>query len=135
MNTAVENVFNGYPQPVREKMLCLRQFVFDTAKEHKEIGCVTETLKWREPAYLAQHGSTIRLSWKPQYPEQYAICFHCQTKLIDTFKVCYKGIFRFEGNRAIIFALDAQIPAADLKHCILLALRYHKLKHLPFLGV
>ena len=67
-------------------------------------------------------------------PEQYAMYFKCTSKLVPTFRTLYKGKFKFENNRAIIFSLDDSIPEAELKHCISMALTYHKIKHLPLLG-
>ena len=78
--------------------------------------------------------STIRIDWKESKPNQYAMYFHCQTKLVDTFKELYKHVFQFEGNRAILFGLDDRIPENELRHCIFLALTYHRVKHLPMLG-
>lgn len=93
-----------------------------------------ETLKWGEPSYLTKHGSTIRMNWKKKNPEQFAIYFKCTSQLVPTFKIIYKNKFKFEGNRAIVFKLTDKIPDAELKHCISMALTYHKIKHLPFLG-
>ncbi len=132
---AVAAVFNNYPEPFREKLLRLRQLVFDTAAETKDISPVEETLKWGEPSYLTKTGSTIRMDWKQSKPEYYAMYFHCQTKLIETFKEVYGDIFKFEGNRAIVFHRTEKIRVIELKHCIFLSLTYHKRKHLPLLGV
>jgi hypothetical protein len=60
---------------------------------------------------------------------------HCQTKLVDTFKELYRDVFKFEGNRAIVFDEDDEIPVDELKHCIFLSLTYHSRKNLPMLGV
>ena len=38
-------------------------------------------------------------------------------------------------NRAIVFDETDELPVDELKYCILLALRYHRVKHLPLLGV
>ena len=61
--------------------------------------------------------------------------FHCKTKLIDTFRELYRDKFKFEGDRAIVFDEDDDIPIEELKHCIALAMTYHSRKHLPMLGV
>lgn len=61
--------------------------------------------------------------------------FHCKTKLVDTFKELYQDVFKFEGNRAIIFNEADEIPIKELKHCIALSLTHHNRKHLPMLGV
>mgnify|MGYP003144441943 CR=1 FL=1 len=68
------------------------------------------------------------------HPEHIAVYFKCTSKLVPTFKSLYKDKFNFEGNRAIVFQLKDKIPVKELKHCIALALTYHKIKHLPLLG-
>lgn len=88
-----------------------------------------------EPSYLTKSGSTIRMDWKKSDPKQYAMYFHCKTKLVDTFKEIYRDKFNFEGNRAIVFSEDEEVPIEELKHCIALSLTYHSKKHLPMLGV
>ncbi len=134
-NPKVDDVFNNYPQSVRPKLLQLRQLVLDTAREITEINQLEETLKWGEPSYLAKKGSTIRMDWKEKAPDQYAMYFKCTSKLVPTFKKIHGDKFKFERNRAIVFKLDDKIPVAELKHCISLALTYHRVKHLPLLGV
>jgi len=131
----VEQVFGKYPKSVLNKMLQLRKLIIETADGIEEIKALEETLKWGEPSYLVKKGSTIRIDWKKNSPDQYAVYFNCLTKLVPTFKIVYKDIFRFEGNRAIIFQLDDKLPVTELKKCISIALTYHKVKHLPFLGL
>ncbi len=131
----VEQAFNAYPDNMRIKMLYLRQLVIETAGEINSIKNIEETLKWGEPAYLTEHGSTIRIGWKQSKPDQYAMYFHCKTKLVYTFKEHYKDTFKFEGNRAIVFNQKDKIPVNELKHCIVLSLTYHHIKHLPMLGI
>ena len=133
-NSEVAEVFNNYPEHIRKKLLKLRQLVLDTASETEEVSLLEETLKWGEPSYLAKSGSTIRIDWKKSNPEQYAMYFHCKTKLVDTFRELYNDQFTFEGNRAIIFGLNEDVPVNELKHCIRLSLTYHKVKNLPLLG-
>ena len=125
-NQEVANVFSGYPENVREKMMFLRQLVLDTANESKDILPIKETLKWGEPSYLSKIGSTIRMDWKSALPDQYALYFHCKKSLVNTFKELYSEKIRFEGNRAILFGLDSTIPIDEVKHCIFLSLTYHK---------
>ena len=134
-NIEVEKVFDAYPNDVRSKMLFLRQLVLEAAKEIDSVKNIEETLKWGEPSYLTKSGSTIRMDWKKSKPDQYAMYFHCKTKLIDTFKELYKDKFNFDGNRAIVFNIKDKISVNELKHCISLSLTYHNIKHLPMLGV
>ncbi len=134
-NIDVKKSFDAYPKNIRIKMMFLRQLILDTAKEIEEIKSIEETLKWGEPSYLTKSGSTIRMDWKKSKPDQYAMYFHCKTKLVDTFKEIYKDRFNFEGNRAIVFNIKDKVSVNELKHCISLSLTYHNIKHLPMLGV
>ncbi len=134
-NPQVAKVFNNYPPHIRQKLMLLRQLVLDVASEHKISDTLEETLKWGEPSYLTKTGSTVRIDWKSSEPEQYAMYFHCQTRLLDTFKELYSDKLKFEGNRAIIFHQDDEIPIDEVKHCILLSLTYHDRKHLTMLGI
>jgi hypothetical protein len=134
-NPEVELVFNNYPDLIRKKILYLKSLVLEAAGEMDGISILEETLKWGEPSYLAKNGSIIRIDWKKNKPDQYAIYFKCTSKLVPTFKMINKDIFRFEGNRAIIFQLEDEIPKVELKNCITASLTYHKVKHLPTLGM
>jgi hypothetical protein len=134
-NPEVGSVFNNYPDPIRYKMLVLRELIIETTKEIDEITMLEETLKWGEPSYLTTNGSTIRIDWKPKTPNQYAMYFKCTSRLVETFKMIFKDTFTFDGNRAIIFQLDDNIPKKELKSCIKAALTYHKVKHLATLGI
>lgn len=131
----VETVFNKYPDSVQKKILALRSLILETANEIEEVPELKETLKWGEPSYVAKHGSTVRVDWKKKTPDQYAMYFTCTTELVPTFKRIYSDVFEFEGNRAIIFQMDDHVPKAILKRCISAALMYHKVKHLPMLGL
>lgn len=134
-NPEVEDVLNNYPNAVQKKLSNLRRLIIETAESTKEITSLEETLKWGEPSYLVKKGSTIRIDWKEKKPNQYTIYFKCTSKLVSTFKLIYKDIFTFEGNRAIIFQMNDSIPEEELKNCIKAALTYHKIKHLPNLGL
>lgn len=132
---SVKDVFEGYPETVRKQMLHLRSLVIEAASEIDELTNLEETLKWGEPSYLTKYGSTVRMDWKAKSPTQYALYFKCTSKLVETFKTVYQDSFEFEGNRALLFQLNASLPETQLKHCIQAALKYHKIKHLPSLGL
>lgn len=134
-NPLVKKIFDNYPKNVKGKLLNLRGLILETSKEIEGLTQLEETLKWGEPSYLTKHGSTLRMDWKPKTPDHYAMYFKCTSKLVPTFKSIYKNTFNFEGNRAIIFGLEDTIPEKELKNCIAAALSYHKVKHLPDLGI
>ncbi len=134
-NPKVVDLLRSYPVSARKKLEGLRQLILETAGELEDINAIEETLKWSEPSYVTKTGSTLRIDWKEKTPGQYAMYFNCNSRLVTTFKMLYADTFQFEGNRAIIFQIDRKVPKAELKNCITAALRYHKVKHLPTLGI
>lgn len=134
VNPKVAEVFANYPKEYQEKLNVLRHLILETAEELEEVKELEETLKWGEPSYLAKKGSTIRMDWKQKKPDQYALYFKCTSQLIPTFKAVYGDLFTYEKNRALLFTLEDELPVDALKHCISMALRYHRVKHLPLLG-
>ena len=127
-NPAVARVFSAYPAPVRRKLLKLRALIFSTAKRTPGVGALKETLKWGQPSYVTNQtksGSTIRLDAIRSKPGAYALYFHCQTTLVETFKEKFGPLFRYEGNRALNFSTSDKIPETELRECIALALTYH----------
>ncbi len=133
-NPKVKDVFNNYPKSVQRQLLHLRELIISAASEIDGLENLEETLKWGEPSYLTKHGSTVRMDWKQKSPDRFAIYFKCTSSLVPTFKTIYKNKFEFEGNRAIVFKLRDKVPDTELKHCISMALTYHKVKHLPLFG-
>ncbi|AUP78834.1 DUF1801 domain-containing protein [Flavivirga eckloniae] len=134
-DSRVELVFNNYPDSVRKKMTSLRELIMETASEIEGLNNLEETLKWGEPSYLTKKGSTIRIDWKSKNPNQYAMYFQCTSRLVSTFRTIYKSTLNFEGKRAIVLQLKEELPKDALKNCIAAALTYHKVKHLPLLGM
>jgi hypothetical protein len=133
MELSVKQKFESYPHDVYVQLNCIRELIISIAQKDG-IEDLMETLKWGEPSYTSKIGSTVRFDWKPKDPEQYCVYFNCKTTLVETFKELYGDIFRYDGNRAIIFELGNEIPVKELSHCISLSLRYKKIKHLELLG-
>ncbi len=131
----VEDVYANYPDFVRDKMLYLRALVIDTAKAMQDVTILEETLKWGEPSFLTKKGSTLRMDWKQQTPNQYALYFQCSTRLVDTFKLVFSQKFSYQGKRAIVFKLNETLPELELQQCIQAALRYHNVKNQVTLGI
>ncbi|MCR1026373.1 DUF1801 domain-containing protein [Cellulophaga baltica] len=134
-NPKVALVFEGYPDLIRPKMRALRNLILEAANELDDVQELEETLKWGEPSYIAKKGSTIRIDWKKKTPEHYAIYFKCTSLLVITFKEVFPDQFTYEGNRALVFKVEEEIPVKELKSCIKAALQYHTIKHVPSLGM
>jgi len=126
----IDAVFAAYPPPVKSKLLALRRLIFDTAKATKGVGALEEALKWGQPSYLtteSKSGSTVRIDQLKSEPGGYAVYFHCQTDLVETFRELYPEL-RYGGNRSILLDAGEKLPEGALRHCIALALTYHARK-------
>jgi hypothetical protein len=126
---AVGAVFSAYPKALRVKLLALRRLIFETAAATDGVGELEETLKWGQPSYLTaetKSGSTVRIG--EAGANQYAMYVHCQTDLVATFREFYPKELTYGGNRSVIFDADDEIPEPALRHCVALALTYHKRK-------
>ena len=126
-DAAVDAAFDAYPRPLKAKLLALRRLIFDTAKSTQGVGALQETLKWGQPSYLTtetKSGSTIRIDQVKSAANQYAVYFHCQTDLVETFRGLYPEL-SFGGNRSIVLNAQDELPEPALRHCVALALTYH----------
>lgn len=129
-NAAIDAVFEAYPPPVKSRLLALRRLIFDTATATNGVGKLEEALKWGQPSYLtteSKSGSTVRIDQLKNEAGGYAVYFHCQTDLVETFRERYPEL-RYGGNRSILLDASEKLPEAALRHCIALALTYHARK-------
>ncbi|TWD32516.1 hypothetical protein FB440_12112 [Vibrio crassostreae] len=90
MDKAVKDRFEEYPLNARIRLEELRELIFKLSSD-LQLGEVEESLKWGEPSYNVKTGSPIRIDWKLKSPNNYYLYFHCQTKLIDTFRELHCG--------------------------------------------
>jgi hypothetical protein len=130
-NLEVAAIFDASPKQVRDKLMNLRQLIFDTAKSIKEVGELEETLKWNQPSYLtikSKSGSLIRIDKLKNQNDRYAIYFLCQTTLVESFKGMFGDKLIYEGNRAIHFDVNDDFPVSEITKCISMALTYRLAK-------
>lgn len=124
---AVAAVFAAYPGALKKKLMSLRELIFDVAAKTEGVGPLDETLKWGQPSYLTSEsgsGTTVRLD-RLKSGERYAVYFHCQSGLVESFRAIYPDTFRYEGKRAIVFKTGERVPVRALRHCLGLALTHH----------
>ena len=123
---AVKAVFASYPEPERNKLLVIRERIFQTADQTAGVGTLLETLKWGQPAYLTPQtgsGSTIRLGMPKS--GGFAIYVHCQTTILSDFQQVFPDAFTYEGNRAVQFDAEDPLQLSKLDLLITRALTYH----------
>lgn len=116
MPAEVASVIAAHSAQVAARLKQLRRLILDAAETPVE-----ETLKWGQPAYLSQGGSTIRID--ATRAGGVALYFICTTDLVARFREFYPEL-SYEGNRAIHLPVRGRLPEAALKHCIALALSY-----------
>ena len=105
----IKEIFDQYPDFVKDKMQFLRELVIETVEETENVSTLEETLKWGKPSFITKYENTIRMDWKPKMPNQYALYFQYTSRLVETFKMVFDDIFQYEGKRAIIFRLNEKI--------------------------
>ncbi len=128
---SIESVVAGYPPKLRPTIKKLRKLVREVAKSNADVGELVETLKWGQPSFLPKRpriGTTVRMDAVSEDPARVALYFHCQTTLVEMFRELYSDTLNFEGNRAIVLDASRPLPEAELRHCIEMALTYHKAK-------
>jgi hypothetical protein len=126
-NPKVAAAFSSYPKRIQTRLLALRQLILDTARTTHGVGTLEETLKWGQVSYLtseSKSGSTIRIDRMKSGPDKYALYFHCQTNLVETFRELYPNLV-YGGNRCILLDATEALPRDALRHCVALALTYH----------
>ena len=123
----VAAAFAAYPPALREALEFVRLLIIETA--HEAGVELVETLKWGQPAYLPARprvGTTVRIDAVKGSADRYGLYVNCKTTLLDSYRLLYPETFAFEGQRALIFSTQEALPEAELKHCIALALTYHR---------
>jgi hypothetical protein len=133
MEATIREKYDSFPDDIQPSLIQLRELIISVVKEY-DLDPVEESLEWGELSFCVNGGSAIRIGWRSKSPDKCLIFFNCQTSLIETFKEIYGELFSYEGNRAIILERSKLGSVKELRHCIGLALQYHKLKHLPLLG-
>lgn len=81
---AVAAAFEAFSPEIRAGVLALREMIFETAQDTTSAQPLQEALRWGQPAYLAPHGSTIRLGRHKS--ACFALFVHCQSRLLTDFR-------------------------------------------------
>lgn len=121
----VDAAFEAMPKARRDDLLGLRRIILELGEE-LDVGPLTETLKWGEPAYLTEAtkaGTTIRLGLRDDGP---AVFFNCNTTLVEGFRADFPDMFRFEGKRALVMTNSDKNAQQALRLCLSRALTYHR---------
>lgn len=125
MTPEVRAAFDAAPPDAQRGMLCLRDLIYTVAADLPEIGNLTETLRWGQPAYVTSKraGASLRLG----IPKSggFALYTHCQTSLIADFTTAFPNMDKVEGTRAIHFTDATQIDPSRHGMLVNSILTYH----------
>ncbi|QBK29523.1 DUF1801 domain-containing protein [Roseitalea porphyridii] len=106
-----------------------RTLIVQAAETVPDLGPLAESIKWGEHSFTPQQprtGSSVRIQTRDNGDE--ALMFICHTGLVDTFRDLYGDRLHLEGNRAIVLPYGEPVDEAAVRHCIALALTYHRRK-------
>ncbi|MEX0345704.1 MAG: DUF1801 domain-containing protein [Rhizobiaceae bacterium] len=125
-NPDVEAAYQAFREPVRGKLLDLRELAFEVEEQTEGAGPIVEELKWGQPSFVisGKHGSTFRLGEIPEGQATHALYFLCQTTLVGTFREHYGDVLDFKDNRAMVFLKGRDYPRDAIAHCMALAMTY-----------
>jgi hypothetical protein len=127
-NTEVANVFKSYPVKLQNRLLLIRDLIYEVAANTEGVGELEETLKWGSPSYLttqSKSGTTLRIDRLHKQEGKYSIFVHCQTTLVGPFRKKYGDAFDYDGNRGLLLDMRDALPVKELRHFIFMALTYH----------
>ncbi|MBT0957496.1 DUF1801 domain-containing protein [Alphaproteobacteria bacterium KMM 3653] len=119
--SAVEDALDALPEGAG----ALRALIAEVAAGLEDIGPLQEALRWGQPAYLTDIGSTLRIG--ALQDGSLALFAHCQSDVIARHAPLFPEAGVIEGNRAIRVG-DVAGMADRLRPVIAYALRYHRAK-------
>lgn len=124
---ALTGVVAAMPAPPRARLTDLRAMILEAAQS-ASVGPVEETLKWGQPAFVPPRrvGTTIRLGWTADAPDHCALLVHCQTDLVDRWRLIYGAAFDFDGRRAVLLPVQGAMDWDALRQMAQMALTYHR---------
>ena len=112
---------------MHEKLNWIKTLIFEEAEKNPLVGEIEESLKWGQPSFVAKNksGTPIRLGSEKKTPGKYGLYVNCSTSLIEQVRHIYGDKFTYDGNRALLFDDQDDIPEEALRHVINMALTYH----------
>jgi len=106
-NNDIEEKFNSYPDGIKQKLLKLRELIYEVALEEKSVTDIEETLKWGEPSYVTKIEiiGTIKLQTFAGTPEYQSVKHGDKA---ETY-------FFIESNKKICFTPDGECLTSQVE--------------------
>ena len=128
MTDPFAQILGQWPPHAQVHFNAVRRLVLHAARE-ADVGPLTESLKWRQPAWRPERpnqGSTLRLNWSPASPAALTLFVDCKTTICATMREIYPTTFRYEGTRALHLSADEPYPDQAIDHLARLTFTYHR---------
>lgn len=122
----VEAALADYPDATRDRVLQLREVLWEVVAAEPAIGVVEESLKWGQPSYrpaTAGTGTTVRID-RVSGSDDVAVFTPCSTSLVAEFRAAHGSIATYDGKRGVIVPAEGEIPLAALRDHMREALLY-----------
>ncbi|MFY0617861.1 DUF1801 domain-containing protein [Shimia sp.] len=125
----VSSYIDSLPPAPRAHLNLLQQIIRNAA-DTSAATPLTENLKWGQPSYAPPKGmgTPIRLSWSEKTPDHVAFLVHCQTSLVEEWRLMFGETYVFDGNRAVHLQVAQPLPKDALHQMAVMALTYHTRK-------
>ncbi|MFT6452497.1 MAG: hypothetical protein ACJA06_001998 [Halocynthiibacter sp.] len=127
MPAEISAAYEQIAPDARPVLLDIRALLYETVKDHAQIGPVQEVLKWGQPSYLSQKariGSTLRLGTSKDDGRP-TLYINCQSDLMEQIREIYPSQFHYAGARAVSLLGDLAEVREAVSHIILMVLTYH----------
>ncbi len=125
----VDAALRQFPAQHQSIALRIRGIILEVAEQLNLDGGVVETLKWGQPSWLPARrgvGTTVRLAVHDD--TMLGLYVHCQTNLLDGFRLTFGDDLHYSGNRAVLFDVGKPLHEDAVIHCVTQALTYHQNK-------
>jgi hypothetical protein len=125
----VDAALRDLPSAHQAFALRIRDIIRDVAEQLDLDGGLIETLKWGQPSWLPARrgiGTTVRLA--VHNDTMLGLLVHCQTNLLDGFRLTFGDELSYSDNRAVLFDVNKPLPEDAVRHCVTAALTYHRNK-------
>ena len=74
----VAAAFDDFSDPIRHRLLELRELVLETAQETDGVTGFEEGLRWGEPSFITKSGSTVRMAQASA--NEFGLYFNCLSR-------------------------------------------------------
>ena len=123
----VADAFSRFNPAEHATLLAVRGLIHELATETPGVGTLEESLKWGSPSYVTvspRTGTPIRLDRHNSDENTVGVYVHCQSRVMEQFKVVHPSSPRTLGARALLLHTDKALPLAALSDFLLIALTY-----------